>query len=106
VLALAGRLTSVLDWTNAHAGDPRADFARTVTILRLAPGLNDPVQRRALRLFELAWRLGYGPPGQDMALFYAWAGGAMLHDLASRFSLAELAPAQRWTTLWMNRMSS
>jgi aminoglycoside phosphotransferase (APT) family kinase protein len=106
VLALDGRLTAVLDWTNAHAGDPRADFARTVTILRLAPGLDDPVLRRGLRLFEFAWRLGYGPPGQHMALFYAWAGRAMLHDLATRFSPADLAPVQRWTTLWMNRVSS
>lgn len=29
------RITGVLDWENARAGDPRADLARTVSILLL-----------------------------------------------------------------------
>jgi aminoglycoside phosphotransferase (APT) family kinase protein len=32
------RITGVLDWTNTRAGDPRADYARTLTILRLDSG--------------------------------------------------------------------
>src|SRR6185503_6141739 len=92
VLGDGRRLTAVLDWTNAHAGDPRADFARTVTILRLSPPWGDRKQRFGRALFEALWRLGYGPPGPEMPAFYAWAGGAMLDDLAARYSSEDLAP--------------
>jgi aminoglycoside phosphotransferase (APT) family kinase protein len=37
VLAEGERITAVLDWANAGAGDPRADLARTLAIVRLAP---------------------------------------------------------------------
>jgi aminoglycoside phosphotransferase (APT) family kinase protein len=104
VLAQNGHLSAVLDWTNAHAGDPRADFARTVSILRLAPPLDEAAQRIARGLFEAFWRLGYGSPGRDMAAFYAWAGAALVHDLADRFAPAELEPARRWTDSWRQRL--
>ena len=72
--------TAILDWTNAHAGDPRADVARTATILRLMPRVlkQSAMARLGSLAFELAWRRGYGAFGEDMAPFYAWAGGAML----------------------------
>ena len=101
VLGERNRLTAILDWTNAHAGDPRADFARTVTILRLSPPWGDRAQRLGRLLFEALWRMGYGPPGPDMAAFYAWAGGAMQRDLAGRYSADELAPVRRWTAQWL-----
>jgi aminoglycoside phosphotransferase (APT) family kinase protein len=98
VLAQSGLITAIIDWTNAHAGDPRADVARTLTILRLmAP------QQVVARVFELGWRAGYGPFGRDMPLFYAWAGGAMVHDLTGRLSDAELEPMRRWTAKWQLR---
>jgi aminoglycoside phosphotransferase (APT) family kinase protein len=102
VLASGGQMTAIIDWTNAHAGDPRADIARTLTILRLPPpgaGINT-VQRVALAVFEVAWRAGYGPFGANMAAFYAWAGGAMLADLEQRYQAAELEHVARWTARW------
>jgi aminoglycoside phosphotransferase (APT) family kinase protein len=94
VLAEGGRLTALIDWTNAHAGDPRADVARTLTILRLmAP------QQLITRVFELSWRAGYGTFGAYMPLFYAWAGAAMQHDLAGRVDRSTLERIQRWTAL-------
>lgn len=57
--ARSARISGVLDWANAQAGDPRADFARTYTILRVEPyspagdSLLMAVMRRAL---ERAWR--------------------------------------------------
>ncbi len=60
VLVHAGRVSAVLDWANAHAGDPRADFARTVTILRLSPPRGGKLERSARLLLELGWRHGYG----------------------------------------------
>jgi aminoglycoside phosphotransferase (APT) family kinase protein len=102
VLFQAGQVSAVLDWTNAHAGDPRADFARTVTILRLSPPRARGFQRLGRALLELGWRYGYGPVGTstDLAPFYAWAGAAMEHDLAGRFSPSELAHVRRWTHRW------
>lgn len=102
VLVQDGRVSSVLDWTNAHAGDPRADFARTVTILRLSPPRAGGVEQLVRMVLELGWRYGYGArhARDEIAPFYAWAGAAMLHDLASRFSAAELAHVRRWTAEW------
>jgi aminoglycoside phosphotransferase (APT) family kinase protein len=97
--------TAILDWTNAHAGDARADVARTATILRLMPRVlkQSPMARLGSLVFELAWRRGYGAFGDDMAPFYAWAGGAMLSDLAGRFPPDALGPVQRWTRAWRQR---
>ena len=109
VLTNGKRITGILDWTNAHAGDPRADAARTVSILRVDPGARKPLWVRfALRIFELAWRIGYQRERghlTDMSPFYAWAGTILQRDLAPRYKhrLHELAPARRWTNTWKAR---
>jgi len=101
VLVSGARLTAIIDWTNAHAGDPRADVARTLTILRFPPpGAVSAAQRLGLRLFESGWRAGYGRFGPHMAAFHAWAGGAMLADLAQRYTAPELEPVRRWADTW------
>lgn len=113
VMADGGQISGVLDWANARAGDPRADFARTYSILRVevyTPG-NDSlaiaIMRRAL---ERAWRTGYVQAGgqlDEMALFYAWAGAAMIRDLSPRigkpgFWLQDhhLDPVRQWRDRW------
>lgn len=80
-------ITAVLDWTNARVGDPRADLARSLAILALntdeAPVDAGPI----VSAFERGLLHGYGEeagPLEDMALFLAWAGHGMLHDLAGR----------------------
>ena len=115
VLAHGGRITAVLDWANARAGDPRADFARTITVLRLSPAPPgaQPAPPIARRLLELAWRSGFrqaaGPMG-DLAPFHAWAGALMLRDLAPRLrerggwlDSRDLEPVRRWTAAWRRR---
>lgn len=99
----------ILDWANARAGDPRADIARTYTILhvepfgpRLSPALE--VGRRVLALY---WRRGYeelAGPMDDNPLFRAWAGAVMQRDLAHRVGQpgswwrpAHLDRIRRWT---------
>lgn len=110
------RATGLIDWANVHVGDRRADLARTVTILRLAPvgrGGRALAMRLAVRLLEIGWRRGYravaGPLG-GMAPFYAWAGAVLVHDLSAKIGRpgitlqpAELDPARRWTTHWRQR---
>jgi aminoglycoside phosphotransferase (APT) family kinase protein len=109
VLTDGRQITGVIDWTNSLAGDPRADAARTVSILSVDPLVRKPfIQWLGLRIFELAWRIGYQRGGghlKDMELFYAWAGTVMQHDLAPRYkqALQELAPARRWTNKWKAR---
>lgn len=63
VLTDGEAVTGVIDWANARAGDPRADLARTMTILQLAlPGHADLVPPHVLAvlpLFDLGWRRRY-----------------------------------------------
>ena len=40
----AGEVTAVIDWTNAAAGDPQLDAARTWSILTLDPAALAPVR--------------------------------------------------------------
>ena len=104
------RMTAVLDWANARVGDPRADAARSYSILAIDP--NWP-RRPHITIFRQilarAWQRGYeqaaGPLG-DMALFYAWAGAVMQRDLAPRLANAPhnpLARVRRWTNEWKRR---
>ena len=113
VMMEGGRVGAVLDWTNVQVGDPRADLARTVTILRLSPapeGFPVPLFHLALRLLEQNWRRGYrsvaGPLG-GMAPFYAWAGVAMINDLSPRLGKdvteGQLAAVRRWVAYWEGR---
>lgn len=97
-------ITGILDWRNACAGDPRADAARTVAILRLDyTGRLSPQERAVRRQFERGWRAGYerqAGPLCDMAPFYAWAGAMMQRDLASKRAADDLARIRRWTEWW------
>jgi aminoglycoside phosphotransferase (APT) family kinase protein len=114
-------VTAVLDWANARAGDPRADVARTLTILRLAPvppGRSAPLLRALLVAFEAAWRRGYrraagaGAAIDDPAapLFNAWAGTVMVRDLTPKLGrpgiwlrAADLDGMRAWVRRWKDR---
>jgi aminoglycoside phosphotransferase (APT) family kinase protein len=108
-------ITGVIDWTNACAGDPRADFARTYTILRVEPWSPRPSLRIAAfrRLLAAAWRRGYEQAGgtlHDLAPFFAWAGMAMVHDLSPRvaspdhwFEARHIDQVRRWAQHWKQR---
>jgi aminoglycoside phosphotransferase (APT) family kinase protein len=96
VLVADGRISAVLDWANARIGDPRADLARTASILQFAPldpGVPRPVGIAVRRAFIAGWRRGYrdvaGPVG-GMAPFYAWAGAVMIRDLTPRLGRPDL----------------
>ena len=115
VLVAGGRVSAVLDWANARAGDPRADVARTVAILRVSPmppGRARP-PRPIMRVLEAAFLYGYrrvAGPLDDLAPFHAWAGAFMVRDLAPRADVpggwlrdAGLYPARRWAAHWALR---
>lgn len=108
------RVTAVLDWANARIGDPRADLARTLSILRLAP-LPPEADRAAVtvarRAFEVSWLGAYeaaaGPVG-DLAPFCWRAGAAMAWDLGRWVGRAALPwltegyleEVRAWTAGW------
>jgi aminoglycoside phosphotransferase (APT) family kinase protein len=90
VLIDGDRISGVLDWANAAVGDPRADLARTWSLLRIAPvppGLAHLLILAVRRALEAGWRRGYrevaGWP-DDLAPFQAWAAEAMVQDLAPK----------------------
>jgi aminoglycoside phosphotransferase (APT) family kinase protein len=86
VLTHGGTITAVLDWGNTHVGDPRADLARTLAILELAP-LPDPEAVEIVKLFEFGWRQGYAQIAGEFEvppLYLWWAGAAMEKDLAPK----------------------
>jgi aminoglycoside phosphotransferase (APT) family kinase protein len=117
VLTDGRKITAVLDWANAEVGDPRADIARTVTLLRLYPGgrgLRLPFTILSRCLVSLGYSFGYrqeaGPVG-NLASFYAWNGAFMIRDLLPRLGKpdSELLPKdfdrmRRWTERWKKRM--
>ena len=89
-----GAISGVLDWTNARFGDPRADLARTWTILRLVyrSGFRHPVRRLAEMLFERGWWQGYerlAGSQPQMPLFMAWAVLGLLRIKAREGASAE-----------------
>jgi aminoglycoside phosphotransferase (APT) family kinase protein len=116
VMTENGALTAVLDWANAAVGDPRADVARTVSLLRLAPlppGDASLVSAALRLILESAWRVGYGRIAgrhADMPLFYAWAGSVMQRDLQPKLGRpgvwleqSDLDRIREWTSTWKRR---
>jgi hypothetical protein len=114
VLIANGKVTAILDWANAGVGNPRADLARTLSILRLIPfpgGLAGAIARMQRRTFEAGWWRGYqevAGPIDGLAPFCWWAGLVMERDLAPRVGRPDLpwltsdflARVRSWTADW------
>jgi hypothetical protein len=117
VLVADGRVSAVLDWANARIGDPRADLARTASILHFAPlfpGVPPLLETIVRRAFIAGWRHGYrevAGPARGMAPFYAWAGAVMIRDLTPRLGRPELPwldlqfleRVRQWADGWRER---
>jgi aminoglycoside phosphotransferase (APT) family kinase protein len=113
IMAIGGRITGVLDWTNAAIGDPRLDVARAVSILRVvAPAIvaRRGARRMSLARFTRALLQGYqanAGPLHNMAPFYAWAGGMLIADLTPKIDQfpvedpdAPIRTIRTWTEHW------
>lgn len=87
VIVDGGRVTGVLDWAGAAAGDRRADLARSAATLLAAPvppGPLKPLLHLARGLVLRAWRAGYekiAGPMPDYRPFLAWAGATLLAEV-------------------------
>ena len=89
VLVHNGKISGVIDWTNAAAGDPRLDAARTRAVLESAPvvfpNMDQKSSREVLSQFSSGWQEAYearrGPLG-DFDPFLQWALIATSRDLS------------------------
>lgn len=116
VLTDGRSITGVVDWTNAAAGDARADLAWTMTLLRVGPmpphPLN-PVLRWFRWLFYLGWRRGYESQAglmPDLSPFLLWAGNVMLREVLPRIDdpqvwarAKDFEPLRGWIRRWEKR---
>jgi aminoglycoside phosphotransferase (APT) family kinase protein len=97
VLVAGGEVTGLVDWTNACAGDPRADLARTWSLLthRSRGGLRARAAALLWRAVAAGWDRGYQQVAgsqRDMLLFRIWALTGLLQTSSEFTSLeAELA---------------
>ncbi len=109
------QITGVLDWPNGRAGDPRADLARTLVVLRFPPAISvRPHEAATMRVFLRAWWFGYqrsAGPVRNMGPFYAMAGMQTVRDQERKIGLpgrtiqsSDLDPLRRWTDHWMHRI--
>lgn len=101
-------ITAVIDWTNTSTGDPRADFARSLAILLVAPTSPDiPAAFAVLRrVLAAAYQSGYGRL-EGVSPFHRWAGAGMLREMAQRAAdpnhwmrESDLEPIRRWRDRW------
>ncbi len=90
--------------------EPRADAARTVSILRIDYVGKLHLRDRVIRkVFELGWRRGYKQKGaslSNLSLYYLWAGTVMERDLASKRTPEDIARIHQWTMKWKKNVSA
>jgi aminoglycoside phosphotransferase (APT) family kinase protein len=115
VLVEGTRVSGILDWANAATGDPRADLARTYSILYAIAQAPEEMQppKGLLRAFRQVWLRGYveeAGPLHDLAPFIAWAGAYLLRDMAPKLGRPgvwieprHLEWIARWTAGWKRR---
>jgi aminoglycoside phosphotransferase (APT) family kinase protein len=90
LMARGGMITGLLDWTNCTVGDPRADIARTLSIMQIsAPAFiaEFGAQRMTMGIFTRALLRSYVQlrgPLHDLAPFLAWAGQCMRSDIGPK----------------------
>jgi Ser/Thr protein kinase RdoA (MazF antagonist) len=100
VLVAGGELRGLVDWTNACAGDPRADLARTWSLLVCRPAGGGPKARAAavvLKLLAAGWHRGYEQVAgrqEDMLLFRIWALTGLAQTTSSEVDRFGSAPMQ------------
>jgi len=116
VLSDGRNITGTVDWTNAAAGDVRADLAWTTTLLRIAPMPPSrlmPLFKAVRWLFYLGWRRGYesvAGPVPDLAPFLVWAGTVFLREATPRIdepqvwaTERDMEAVRRWIDRWKRR---
>lgn len=85
----AARVTGVIDWANAAAGEPVLDLARTWSILMLDPAAMERGSHSGWRKLTSTW-IRQAALTKLPAHARAWACEFMLRDLAGRYPTAAL----------------
>jgi aminoglycoside phosphotransferase (APT) family kinase protein len=101
------KITAVIDWANATAGDPCYDLARTFSILQLEgtrPGSALEQFDEAIKDFEQGWIEGYQEVSGTVELIAqinVWAGLRMERDLAGKRDETEFIRIRNWMNQWI-----
>jgi aminoglycoside phosphotransferase (APT) family kinase protein len=100
VLVSGGELRGLVDWTNACAGDPRADLARSWSLLVARPAGGGPRALAATvahRLLAAGWHRGYeqvAGPLEELLLFRIWALSGLVETARSEDERFGSSPAR------------
>lgn len=92
-----GRISGIIDWSNAKAGDPRADLARTLLLLAYGPrlfGWRYLLARPVIRRLIAGWQAGYWEAAgrqRNLGPFLLWAAEDTLADLQLKLTMDELS---------------
>ena len=97
ILIEDGRITGIVDWSNARTADPREDLAWTSVVLALGPALL-PHFADSIESFITAWRAGYAgllpfPDEDELRPFLAAAARRQHSNWLHRVAAGEVAPA-------------
>ncbi len=111
ILTDGRKITGVVDWVNAAAGDPRQDLARSLAILKLAlqPEVAaSPTLTSAVHALIDGWLAGYeaeAGPQRQLNRFMAWAGLRTVRDLSGKRSPAALRTMADEVAKWIGTVS-
>jgi hypothetical protein len=96
VLISKNNVTGLVDWTNACAGDARADLARSWSLLtrRVAASARARASTSLWRVLAAGWDRGYAQVAgsqKDMLLFRVWALTGLINTSPSEAENPALA---------------
>ncbi len=104
VLTDGEKITGVIDWANATAGDYRFDIARTLSILKIEGYKHFKDHLEVIDDFEAGWLEGYEQVAgrlEAAPLFNAWAGFRMKRDLAETLNEQDLLRIQELVEMFI-----
>lgn len=107
VLTDGKKITGVIDWTNAAIGDPRFDYARTLSILQLDGYSLFKENLLTIKDFEEGWKTGYESiigSYDDLPEYYIWAGTRMQRDRGQSLEMEHKNNIDRWINGWVMQL--
>ena len=103
VLTDGSKITGVIDWTNVALGDPRFDYARTLSILQIEGYRHFKDNLSLIKAFETGWRTGYESVDgsyNNLPAFFVWAGIRMQRDMGNSLSVEQEKDIKEWINSW------
>ncbi|MER2262633.1 MAG: phosphotransferase [Psychrobacillus sp.] len=103
VLTDGSKITGVIDWTNAAIGDPRFDYARTLSILQIEGYRHFKEDLTLIKEFEAGWSKGYESVNgvyNNLPPFMVWAAIRMHRDKGNSLGIEQEKDINEWINSW------